>query len=100
MLESGAYMFLSEYQLIQFKTSSHIYRDLPMALIYYRELMRKGVFKKPFSFDIFRNFFSRYDEDFIEIQFPDSSTLLIKLDKASCYVSYPRAMFFKEYPMR
>ena len=93
-------MFLSEYQLIQFKTSSHIYRDLPMALIYYRELMRKGVFKKPFSFDIFRNFFSRYDEDFIEIQFPDASTLLIKLNKASCYVSYPRAMFFKEYPMR
>ncbi|SAY50690.1 Uncharacterised protein [Neisseria weaveri] len=92
-------MFITEYHLIQFKTSSNIYRDLPLALIYYRELKRKDVFRKPFSFDIFRNFFHRYDEDFIEIQFPDASTLLIKLDEASCYVSYPRKMFFKQYPM-
>ncbi|MCL6082719.1 hypothetical protein M5098_11455, partial [Neisseria meningitidis] len=42
----------------------------------------RRVFKTSFSFDIFRNFFHRYDRDFIEIQFPDSSTLLIKLDEA------------------
>lgn len=92
-------MFISEYHLVKFQTDSHIYRDLPQALIYYRELIRKGVFKTLFSFDIFRNFFHRYDRDFIEIQFPDSSTLLIKLDEAKCYVSYPRAKFFKDYPM-
>lgn len=92
-------MFISEYHLIQFQIGSHIYRDLPQALIYYRELMRKGVFKAPFSFDIFRNFFHRYDRDFIEIQFSDASTLLIKLDEAKCYVSHPRTKFFKDYPM-
>lgn len=33
-------MFISEYHLVKFQTDSHIYRDLPQALIYYRELIR------------------------------------------------------------
>jgi hypothetical protein len=92
-------MFISEYHLIQFQNDSHVYRDLPQALIYYRELMRKGIFKKPVPLSLFKNFFHRYDDDFIEIQFPDSSTLLIRSDEATCYVSHPRTKFFKDYPM-
>ena len=84
-------MFILEYHLIQFQQNSHIYRDLPMALIFYRELIRKDIFKKGFSLEHVRNYFHRFDDDFIEVLFPDSSTLMIKFDKSVCHVYHPRS---------
>ena len=90
-------MFILEYHLIQFQQNSHIYRDLPMALIFYRELIRKDIFKKGFSLEHVRNYFHRFDDDFIEVLFPDSSTLMIKFDKSVCYFYLLRSSYFKEF---
>ncbi len=90
-------MFISEFHITQFQQSSHIYRNLPMALIMYKELARKNMFVKGINVEMFKNFYQRFDSDFLEILFPDSSVLMIKFDKYVCHVYHPRSMYFKEF---
>ena len=42
-------MFISEEDLYKLQNSSHLYRGLPMAFIFYKELVRKEVFHTGFG---------------------------------------------------
>lgn len=90
-------MFMTEKELVMSNHSSYLYRDLPYAVIFYREMKRKDVFKKQLNVMLFNNFFHRFSDNRIEVLFPDNSTLLIELEQAKVYVSHPNSLFFEEF---
>ncbi|ULJ64607.1 hypothetical protein MIS33_10835 [Wielerella bovis] len=89
--------FISEKELFNLQ-HSHLYRDLPLAYIFFRELMRKRVLFQPqINFEIFYNFFSRFDDGGVEMMFADHSYLKIRFDEGKCYVIHPQRNLFKEF---
>lgn len=93
-------MFISEEDLYKLQNSSHLYRGLPMAFIFYKELVRREVFHTGFGMDQVHNFFNRWADDYrVEVMFPDHSYLRIRFDNAKCFVICPHKELYKELPI-
>lgn len=89
-------MFISEVDLYQMKMTSYLYKDLPYAVIFYRELKRKDFLKADkLNPNLFYNFFNRFDPVIrrLEILFPDNSTLIFDFKVNKCYVYHPQTSF-------
>ncbi|MDO4694178.1 MAG: hypothetical protein Q4A62_06075 [Eikenella sp.] len=91
-------MFISEEELYRLKQNSYMYKDLPMSVIFYRELKRKGIFKaKNIPFALFHNFFHRIIGPRVEVMFPDGSSLAISFDLRLIHAFHPLVLFVEEY---
>lgn len=88
-------MFMTEQELHHFKNGSYMYKGLPYAVIFYRELKRKNAFNSKLNIQLFINFFNRYDVQYqrLEVLFPDNSTLLIDFKQRKCHVYHPQTHF-------
>ncbi|WP_066568901.1 hypothetical protein [Snodgrassella sp. CFCC 13594] len=89
-------MLISEAELYQMKMTSFIYKDLPYAVIFYREMKRKNfLVAEKLNPNLFYNFFNRFDPNQrrLEILFPDNSTLIFDFKVKKCHVYHPQSIF-------
>lgn len=92
-------IFIDEEELFRLK-HSYLYRDLPLAYIFFKELVRKEMFQKGLiEADLFSNFYSKYSEGFIETMFPDSSFLILNFHEKKCFIIHTSRGLFKEFDM-
>ncbi len=95
-------MFITEAELYQFKMTSYMYKGLPYAVIFYRELKRKDHLKaEKLNPNLFYNFFNRFDPQHsrLEVLFPDNSTLLIDFKIRKCNVYHPQSHFMDNFDL-
>lgn len=90
-------MFISEQDLYQFQATGYLYRGLPMAFIFFKELERKGKLNSEIFQSDFQNFFTRWDDDMTETMFPDHSYLKIDFKEARVYVVQAQRGLYKVF---
>lgn len=90
-------MLISEEELYRLQNASYLYRGLPMAFIFYKELVRKKVFHTGFGMEQVHNYFSRWSDESVEVMFPDHSYLKVRFKNAKCFVICPYKEIYKEF---
>ncbi|XXQ68522.1 hypothetical protein ACKLNO_01225 [Neisseriaceae bacterium B1] len=88
--------FITEKELYQLQ-QSYLYRDLPFAYIFYRELIRKKNIAECVESYWFWNFYSKFNDEKIETMFPDNSFFVLNFKEKKCYVIHPTRGLFKEF---
>lgn len=89
-------MFIDEEELFRLK-HSYLYKDLPLAYIFFKELVRKDMFSKGIEGHFFENYYSKYAEGYIETMFPDSSFLVLNFRESKGCVIHASRCLFKEF---
>lgn len=87
-------MFIDERELFRLQ-QSHLYRDYPLAYIFYREFVRKGIFKKPLERHLFENYYTKYFPYGSETMFQDGSFLILNFRETKAYVIHSSSCLFK-----
>lgn len=89
-------MLVSAEKLLEIQKK--YYPDLPLAYVFFIQFQNN---RDPNSFTPVEvnNFFSRWDNDTLEIMFDDHSYIFFHFQKRKCYVSCASQGFFKEFPI-